>query len=146
MVAKHRQRCGRPDKNLLSLSSNNATSTAAPRIPLCITETPLEPWQPLHMDFCGPFPTGEMFVLIHSYSKFPDVEIMQSTTALSIKTRIDKIFATHGLPIKITSDNGPPFNSRELVASWTTIFKNKGLNTTRLHHIGHRLVDKLSLS
>ena len=54
-----------------------ATGLAKPPTPLCITETLSSPWTHLHMDFCGPFPTGEsIFVIIDSYSKFSEVEII----------------------------------------------------------------------
>jgi hypothetical protein len=35
---------------------------------------------------------------------------------------VERIFATHRLPTKITSDNGPPFNGHEL----STCFKENG--------------------
>jgi hypothetical protein len=64
------------------------------------------------MDFCGPFPTGEtVFVVIDSYSKFPEVEIMKSTTASAVTNRLDRMFAVHGIPFEIYSNNGPPFAS-----------------------------------
>ena len=79
------------------------------------------------MDFCGPFPTGEsIFVIIDSYSKFPEVEIMKKTTAPTVITKLERIFATHGLPTKVTSDNGPPFNSHVL----SNYFKENGI----IHH------------
>ena len=79
------------------------------------------------MDFCGPFPTGEMlFVVIDEYSRFPEVEIMRSTTAQAVNLSLAKIFATHGLPEKITSDNGPPFQSKE----FNDFMKMKGI----IHH------------
>ena len=65
-----------------------ATGLAKPPTPLCITETLSSPWTHLHMDFCGPFPTGEsIFVIIDSYSKFPEVEIMKETTAPTVITK-----------------------------------------------------------
>ena len=55
-----------------------------------------------------------MLVLIDGYTKFLEMEIMKSTQAHNVIKQLDKIFATHGFPDKITSDNGPPFNSHEL--------------------------------
>ncbi|CAB4027077.1 Retrovirus-related Pol poly from transposon, partial [Paramuricea clavata] len=80
-----------------------------PPPPLQQHKLPSKPWDRLHMDFCGPFPTGEtLFVVIDSYSKFPEVEIMKSATASAV-TEQDRIFAVHGFPTEIYSDNGPPF-------------------------------------
>ena len=91
-----------------------ASGTATPPPPLHRTETPSQPWSHLHMNFLGPFLTGEMlFVLIDSYSKFPEIEIMKTTTAAALIPKLDRIFATHGLPTKITSDTVPPYNGSE---------------------------------
>ena len=51
---------------------------------------------------------------------------MKSTTAQSLINKLERIFATHGLPTKITSDNGPPFDSYEL----SNYFKENGI----IHH------------
>jgi transposase InsO family protein len=48
-----------------------------------------------------------------SYSKFPEVEIVKSTSAKAYIPKLDCIFATHGIPKKIKTDNGPPFNGNE---------------------------------
>lgn len=86
-----------------------------PPTPLQVSPLPSKPWSSLYMDFCGPFPTGEtLLVVIDGYSKFPEVEVMHSTQAKSVIRQLDKMFARHGFPDKVTSDNGPPFNSEEL--------------------------------
>ena len=38
---------------------------------------------------------------------------MYSTSAKSTTEKLKKMFATHGTPIRLESDNGPPFTSRE---------------------------------
>ena len=67
------------------------------------------------MDFYGPISnTGQyLLVLIDIYSKFPEIEIVNSTEAKACIPKMDKIFATHGIPAKLKSDNGPPFNGKE---------------------------------
>ena len=83
--------------------------------PLQMSPLPPDPWHTVHMDFCGPFPTGEyVFVVIDAYSRFPEVEIVRSTSASSIMPKLDRIFSTHGIPQVIRSDNGPPFTSKEI--------------------------------
>ena len=45
-------------------------------------ELPPEPWHTIHVDNCGPFPTGEyLLVAIDAYSRFPVVKIVQTTSA-----------------------------------------------------------------
>ena len=104
-----------------------ATIRAINPDPLRMTSLPERPWESLYMDFCGPFPTGESaLVVIDSYSRFPEVELMKTTTATATIKRLERIFATHGLPEKVTSDNGPPFQSAEFKA----YMENNGI----LHH------------
>ena len=83
--------------------------------PMEITPTSDAPWESVAIDFYGPIPqTGEyLLVVVDTYSKFPEVEIVNSTEARVCIPKLDKIFATHGIPKKITTDNGPPFNGRE---------------------------------
>ena len=83
--------------------------------PLQITETPEKPWSELAIDYYGPIPqTGQyLMVLIDKHSKYPEVEIVNSTDAKSCIPKLDKIFATYGMPDKMTSDNGPPFNGND---------------------------------
>ena len=64
------------------------------------------------MDFLGPLPSGEMLlVVIDQYSRFPEVEILRSTAASATMPKLDSIFAHHGYPVKVRTDNGPPWNS-----------------------------------
>ena len=50
--------------------------------PLQMSPLPPTPWHTVHIDFCGPFPTGEyLLVVIDAYSRFPEVDIIHSTSA-----------------------------------------------------------------
>ena len=81
--------------------------------PLHPWEWPAQPWSRLHLDFAGPF-LGHMFlVLVDAYSKWMDVRVMQSITATKTVEELRTIFATHGLPQKVVTDNGPTFTSSE---------------------------------
>ena len=55
--------------------------------PLQMSTLPPAPWHTVHVDFCGPFPTGEyLFVVIDAYSRFPEVD---STAAKTILPKLD---------------------------------------------------------
>ena len=83
----------------------------------------------VHVDFCGPFPTGEyILVVIDAYSRFPEIEIVKSTSAVSTIEKFERILATHGLPHIIKSDNGPPFNSNDI----KQYMKENGIKHQRL--------------
>ena len=67
------------------------------------------------MDFCGLFPTGEyLFVITDAYSRFPEVDIVQSTSASAIIPRMDRMFCTHEILCIVRSNNGPPITSDEI--------------------------------
>jgi len=48
-------------------------------------------------------------VVLEGCSCFPVVELVKSTSARRIISVIDQIFATHGMPETLRTDNGPPF-------------------------------------
>jgi hypothetical protein len=81
-----------------------------------MTPLPNGPWEKLAADICGPFPSGEyLFVLVDYYSRFPVVEILRSITAKDVVNCLNKTFSVHGLPLEITTDNGPQFIAQEFV-------------------------------
>ena len=67
----------------------------------------------IHLDFAGPF-QGRMFlVLVDAYTKWLEVIPMSSTTSAATVEKLRYIFAVHGLPQRIVTDNGPQFTSQE---------------------------------
>ena len=94
---------------------------------LQMSEMPDGAWKELSTDLCGPFPTGEsLLVVMDDYSRNPEVKVVRSTTAETIIPKLDEIFATHGVPEKLKSDNGPPYNSHKMkIFSRTLGFKHK---------------------
>ena len=80
--------------------------------PMTSTELPNGPWEHIAIDFKGPLKTGEYaFVAIDEYSRYPEVEFVSNTSAKAAIPKLDKILSTFGIPLKIRSDNGSPFNS-----------------------------------
>ena len=68
---------------------------------------PRKPWQRLHLDFAGPFRGKVWLILIDAYSKWPEVHAMTETTSEATIQQLRKIFAVHGLPEQLITDNGP---------------------------------------
>ena len=64
------------------------------------------------MDFKGPI-GGEFYfhIVIDQYSKYPEVDIVTST---SLRPKLDRIFSGHGIPERITANNGPPYPSHDM--------------------------------
>ncbi|XP_037504970.1 uncharacterized protein LOC119381052 [Rhipicephalus sanguineus] len=60
---------------------------------------------------------GQTFLLVVDYySRFPEVVTLRSTTARAVIDALKSIFARHGIPQGVRSDNGPPFSSQEFAA------------------------------
>lgn len=76
---------------------------------------PTHAWDTVYVDFLGPLPTGDLLlVMIDGRTRFPEVEVVRSTNAQSTIQCFDRVFATPGLPRVIVSDNGSPFQSKEV--------------------------------
>ena len=89
---------------------------AAPE-PLRPTTMPNKPWQDIHIDLCGPFPTGEsLLVCEDACTRWPEVVILKTTTSAVIISHLKRIFAAQGIPMTVVSDNGPQFVSEEFEA------------------------------
>ncbi|XP_028416022.1 uncharacterized protein K02A2.6-like [Dendronephthya gigantea] len=106
-----------------------ATSQNVTPEPLQMTTLPTAPWSQVSTDFCGPFPSGDyLLVVIDDYSRYPEVEVLRSTSAEATIPKLDRIFATHGIPDVMKSDNGPPFSGHE----FAKYAKEKGFQHRRI--------------
>ena len=88
-----------------------------PPEPLKRTDLPAQPWQDLAADLLGPLPTGEyLLVVVDYFSRFFEVAVTKSVTSGKIISCLEAMFAIHGLPLSIKTDNGPQFVSEEFEA------------------------------
>ena len=62
-------------------------------------------------------------IVVDAHSKWPEVILMTTTTASKTIEELRKLFATHGLPEQLVSDNGPQFIADEFRA----FMRNKGI-------------------
>ena len=100
------------------------------------------PWEKVHVDLCGPFPSGESILgIIDANSRWPDIHIMMSTTSEKIVDCLDKTFTTHGYPSVIVTDimhqTSPPCTVKIIV-------KLMESRTRRAFRIGLRAMLKSS--
>ncbi len=98
-----------------------------PVAPLHPWEWPQRPWLRLHLDYAGPF-LGRMFlILVDAHSKWIEAFPVQSATSAQTIEKLRNVFATHGLPERVVTDNGAVFTSDE----FRTFLTNNGIAHTR---------------
>ena len=88
---------------------------SSPANPEPIKSTPLPqgPRQGLALDLLLLLPPGDsVLVVVEYFSRYYEIEIMHSTPSEKIIESLERIFMIHGLPLSVTSDNGPQFVSR----------------------------------
>ncbi|CAC5381590.1 unnamed protein product [Mytilus coruscus] len=84
---------------------------------------PSNPWQRVHIDFCGPFLNEMFLIVVDAHSKWIDVIRMSSKTSEKTINALRCLFSSHGIPTEIVSDNGPQFTSSE----FETFLKKNGV-------------------
>ena len=90
------------------------------RAPIHPWEHASKQWTRIHVDYAGPF-RGKMYLIImDSYSKWLDVYPVSSANTPVTIEKLRILFATHGLPEILVSDNASCFKSEEF-----GVFMNK---------------------
>ena len=78
--------------------------------PMIAHHIPDRPWQKLETDLCEH--KGKNYLVVVDYhSKFIETALLPNKTAGTVITHLKSIFARHGIPEELVSDN-MPFNSR----------------------------------
>ena len=97
-------------KEFSACQEHQKSPAAAPLHPW---DWPNRPWARVHVDHAGPF-LGKIFlVLVDAHSKWLEVTPVASTSSHATIQALRRIFATHGLPEMLVSDNGTAFTSDE---------------------------------
>ena len=69
----------------------------------------------VHTEFKGPIAGKYYFkVMIDQYFKYPEVDTLKSTRFKKLRSCLDCIFSSQGIPEKVTADNGPPYPFEEM--------------------------------
>ena len=105
-----------------------AASPRNPAPPMELMETPVGPWRHCAADFKGPIAIqGGIYlhVLIDTYTRWPEVEVVKSTSLHHLKPALERSFALHGVPETIRHDNGPTYQSHD----WKRFAKEKGFKS-----------------
>ena len=85
----------------------------APNPPVSPTQpwmVPQNVWERIYVDHVQ-WEKWLLFVVVDALSKWPEVFVINSTSVSQTIDKLRTVFATHGLPATLVSDNGPPFSS-----------------------------------
>lgn len=84
-----------------------------PKAPLHQWEWTTKKWSRIHIDFAGPFQGKTFLIVVDSHSKWLEVSIVPSMSSGAVINILRLLFATHGIPDVLVSDNGTAFTSIE---------------------------------
>ena len=82
--------------------------------PLISHELPSRPWEKIASDIFT-YEEQDYLCTVDYFSDYFEIDKLHKKTGKSIIGRLKNIFTTHGIPDKLMSDNGPPFDSGEFV-------------------------------
>ena len=80
--------------------------------PLCPSELPDTPWQKVGTDLFE-WKQVSYLLVVDYYSRFIEIAKLSSTTSRGVINHLKSIFARHGIPQIVVSDNGPQYSSSE---------------------------------
>ena len=104
-------------------------------------EWPSRPWARVHIDHASPFLGKQFLVLIDAYSKWLEVTPVSSTSSTVTISCLQSIFATHGIPEVLVSDNGTSFTSAEF-AEFTKRNGIRHITTAPYHPSSNGLAER----
>lgn len=82
-----------------------------PKEPMLPHDKPQEPWGKVGMDLFQ-LKSKDYLLLIDYHSNYPEFCQLSTTTAEHVIAHTKAIFARHGIPVPVMSDNGPQFSSQ----------------------------------
>ena len=88
-------------------------------------EFPEKPWMRLHIDYAF-IDNQDVLIVVDAHSKWIEAALVNKATAYATIVVLRRLFATHGLPETIVSDNGSQFVSEEFA---------RFLSSNNIHHI-----------
>ena len=91
----------------------------APKEPMLQPQPPCRPWERLSSDMFQ-FGGQQYLLLTEKYSRFPIIRRLTSTTSSAVINHLKSIFAEHGIPLQLVTDNGPQYSSAEFDGFMTT--------------------------
>ena len=100
-------------RSCLTCQQNQAKPPGAPVHPW---EHPEAPWERVHVDFAGPLDGKMYLLLVDAFSRWLEVIHVKAPSSQVTVQKLRRVFATHGLPSIVVSDNGTAFTSEVFAA------------------------------
>lgn len=98
------------------------------RQPLLQPDPPSRPWERVSSDLFEY--KGQHYLLIaDQYSRFPIIRKLTSTSSQAVINHMKSIFAEHGIPMKLFTDNGPQYDS-EVFQEFTRLYTIKHITSS----------------
>ena len=114
------------DRDLEELAKSCSKCAIMKQAP--VKDIPGRPWERVHINFAGPFLNKNFLIAVDAHFKWAEVVEMPQTMTAKTITTLRHMFATHGIPKQLVSDNGSQFTSSE----FTEFIKVSGIKHTLL--------------
>ena len=101
-------------------SACNTLQPSQTREPLIVHEIPERPWSKVATNLFS-FNGDNFLVIVDYFSNYIEMEKLRSQTSPAVINVLKTIFALHGIPDTVVSDNGPAYASEEFskfAATW----------------------------
>ena len=110
VLAQHEQSGEDIVLNCPACTENQGSNSKKPMI---AHKLPERPWQNVATDLFT-LDNEHYLIVVDYYSRYFELERMPTTTSSAVINKRKAIFARHGIPEKLVSDNGPQFSAQEL--------------------------------
>ncbi|KAJ1125408.1 hypothetical protein NDU88_003840 [Pleurodeles waltl] len=111
MVSRTRPEDGKVVK---SWPACQASRQPDPPAPVITEDDPKTQWKHISVDYGSLLNGSHVLIVINNFSRYPEMEIVQTTSTGDVIPKVAKMMATNDLFEEIHTDNGPPFNSHKL--------------------------------
>ena len=71
-----------------------------------------QPWERVATDLFK-FEKNDYVIVVDYYSNYPEIAKLENTSSQQVIEKLKSIFARHGTPLTVVSDNGPQYSSRD---------------------------------